>query len=127
MTKRERMYEQIFNHGVNLNRIFGLDLDPIKLSKKIHSLEVKAHRLTEDYCNGLLTTDELSKICDKSIFAPLDRILGFTAKQIPVFINNDARGYALKINDDYAQEHQLNIFRDLGGYGILAPEFDGKA
>jgi len=41
-----------------------------------------------------------------------------------VFINGDPRGYALKINDKYVRENQLRIYSDMGGYGIIAPEFN---
>jgi len=40
---------------------------------------------------------------------------------IPVFFNSDPRGYALKIKDDYTRD--ITIYRDWGGYGILAPDF----
>lgn len=43
-------------------------------------------------------------------------------KPVPVFINLDARGYALKIKDEYMLEHGLNLHRDWGGYGIIAPD-----
>ena len=38
-------------------------------------------------------------------------------------INTDPRGYALKIEDSYVKEQKLDIHRDWGGYGILAPDF----
>jgi hypothetical protein len=44
----------------------------------------------------------------------------------PIFLNGDARGYALKIQDDYVRDNNLDIHKDWGGYGILAPEFDGE-
>ena len=46
-----------------------------------------------------------------------------------VFINYDARGYTLKIKSEYVaklRQDGKNIFTDFGGYGILAPQFDGK-
>jgi hypothetical protein len=43
MTKHERIYQQIENHGSNLNAIFHTGLDNIKLAKKLYSLAVKAH------------------------------------------------------------------------------------
>jgi hypothetical protein len=41
---------------------------------------------------------------------------------VPVFVNGDPRGYALKIQDEYVSENSLDIHRDMGGYGILAPD-----
>lgn len=49
---------------------------------------------------------------------------------VPVFINRDPRGYALKIDDEWIRQqradhrtvHMAGIHQDWGGYGILAPE-----
>ena len=44
---------------------------------------------------------------------------------VPVFINLDPRGYALKIDDEWMREHKQplgHLHQDWGGYGILAPE-----
>lgn len=49
---------------------------------------------------------------------------------VPVFINRDPRGYALKIDDEWLRKmrdnpntvHLASIERDWGGYGIIAPE-----
>jgi hypothetical protein len=41
---------------------------------------------------------------------------------VPVFLNDDARGYSLKIRDEWMREHKAELHRDWGGYGILAPE-----
>lgn len=41
---------------------------------------------------------------------------------VPVFLNSDPRGYALKILSEYVAKHELSIHRDWGGYGILAPD-----
>ena len=40
-----------------------------------------------------------------------------------LFCNGDARGYALKIDDEYIRNNNFNIHRDWGGYGIIAPDF----
>jgi len=127
MTKHDRMYQQIEEHGANLNAIFNTGLDNIKLCKKLHNLDVKAHKLATDYCNGEngVTTDNWEELTNK-ILDKVDKILNFRAKNIPVFVNGDARGYALKIKDDYVKSNNLTIYKDWGGYGILAPELDGN-
>ena len=38
------------------------------------------------------------------------------------FINTDPRGYALKLNITAVEQAKYDIYRDWGGYGILAPE-----
>jgi len=131
MNKKERMYQQIENHGANLNAIFETGLDNVKLAKKFHSLEVKAHKLAEDYCNGVngVTTDNFDEKCEP-ILKAVDKISNYTRKGVPVFVNGDARGYALKIEDSwtagYNSKAEKRIYTDWGGYGILAPAFDGK-
>jgi len=122
MNKKEKMYQEIEHHGSNLNKIFDTKFDNIALSKKIFAIERKAHQLALDYCNGEngITTDNWEDLSDK-ILLSLDKILQFKAKKIPVYLNGDARGYALKIQSEYA--NNINIYRDWGGYGILAPDF----
>jgi hypothetical protein len=41
---------------------------------------------------------------------------------VAVFVNQDPRGYALKIDDEYMRAHSLDLERDGGEYGILAPD-----
>lgn len=121
-TKKDRMYSQIQKHGENLNKIFKTDLDPIKLSKKLFSLENKMHHANVMYINGDTEYDEHEKI-EKQVLAAVDKILGYKAKKIPVINNDDARGYALKIDDDWISKNRVPIYTDMGGYGILAPDF----
>ena len=126
MTKKEKMYARIEKHGANLNRIFQTKLDNVTLCKKLFTLEHKAHKLAEDYCNGLVDTEyeyhsETAKILDK-----VNGILGnvWRKKHVPVFVNGDPRGYALKIESDYVRDNNIEIERDWGGYGLLAPDFN---
>ena len=145
MTKHNRMYQQIEEHGANLNAIFNTGLDNIKICKKLHSLEVKAHHATTCLCNtntlNLLelnrftgydvkqATEEEQDAFFESILDKVDKILNFKKEGIPVFINHDPRGYALKINNNFTRgytEKGGKIYQDWGGYGILVPEFDGN-
>ena len=111
----------ITKHGQDLKTVFNLDpnTDPVQLSKRLFRLENKAHRLAVDFCNGdidQLTWDsEASKILDK-----VQAILKYKKN---IFVNGDARGYALKIDDNYIRSNNFNIYRDFGGYGIIAPDF----
>jgi hypothetical protein len=127
MNKHEKMYQQIEKHGNDLKVIFNLDADAVKLCKKVYSLELKAHKLATDYCNGENGVDsENWEEKSDAILDKVDKVLNFRAQNIPVFVNGDARGYALKIEDEYVRTHNLQIHKDWGGYGILAPEFDGN-
>lgn len=51
---------------------------------------------------------------------------------VPVFVNLDPRGYALKIDDEWVRDQRADhrtaykaaIHQDWGGYGIIAPEIN---
>lgn len=112
---------KVYQYGQKLNKIFGLDVEPVLLCKRLRRLESIAHRLAEDYANGTIQEPEFSQKLDK-IKQRLKALLELDRNKIPVFINTDPRGYALKIKDDYVREHNLDIQTDLGGYGLLAPD-----
>jgi hypothetical protein len=125
------MNEQIKAHGEDLKRVFDISLvDPDTLARKLHRIELEAQRLALDYCNGAnnVTTENWEELTEK-ILAKVDNVTGFKRKGVPVFVNGDARGYALKINNAWVKGYQNKggrIYTDWGGYGILAPEFDGN-
>jgi hypothetical protein len=157
MTTEQR--NAIAQHGKNLLAIFprAAERDPVRLCRKLRKLELEAHEHTLELCNG----DEMRGVRqsdgnaaqrawehwqerhDKALDAILgqvDRLLGFRAAGVPVFLNRDARGYALKINcwwtDEFRHQH-LNqpvgqaaavaaLHKDRGGYGIIAPEINAK-
>ena len=118
MTKKEKkahVYKMIEKHGDNLKAIFNIDEDSVKLCKRLFRLENKAHKLATDYCNGDFQGDietESNKIVDKA-----KKIL----KTNEIFFNGDARGYALKFNEEFSKDKYIH--NDLGGYGIVAPDF----
>lgn len=127
ITKKEKMYKRIEKHGADLNRIFNTGIDNVSLCKKLHRLEVKAHRLATDYCNGKngVNADNWNSLC-APILKAVDKILNPDNADVKIILNGDARGYALKIEFDDTDARQYEIFKDWGGYGILAPEFDGN-
>ena len=123
MNKKVIMYQKIEEHGKKIAKIFGLKTtDYIKLSKRLFALENKAHRLTTQECNGEIEEAEAEKEY-KTITRRLLNILEGNPNGVAVFINGDCRGYALKIKDTCVLSNNLDIFRDWGGYGILAPDF----
>jgi len=113
--KKAHVYKMIEKHGNNLKAIFNINEDSVKLCKRLFRLENKAHRLATDYCNGDFQGDvetESNKIVDKA-----KKIL----KTNEIFFNGDARGYALKFNEEFSKDKYIH--NDLGGYGIVAPDF----
>jgi hypothetical protein len=109
------------NQGEVLNKIFETGIDDDVLADKVRLLEREAHGLAERYCNGR-TEEKYYDSQSKSILTRLNKLLHFREKNIPVFVNGDPRGYALKIDSDYVREHELPIHRYWGGYGILYPD-----
>jgi len=124
---RPSQLEQITKHGENLNAIFNTGLDPVTLCKKLRRLENKANKLATDYCNGDngIDSENWEQKC-KPILTAVFKILNRQGNfgKIPVYINRDARGYALKISDKDMRAKKLTLYSDWGGYGILAPEFN---
>ncbi len=118
-TQKQTMYQQIEQHGKNLNVIFNTGLDPVKLCKKLRPLELKANRIAADWCNGVIDTEDIDPIIEPVLKAAR-KILG---ESTPIQFNGDARGYALKISDKVMKANNLNLYQDWGGYGIICPDF----
>jgi len=151
-TKKQRQAEQIKAHGENLLAIFpnATERDPIALCKKLRRMEAKAQAIALRLCNGPEFPggfDEVDALTG-AILENVNAILGNTGKNpVPVFVNRDPRGYALKIEDAWMIERReqwdrqiakqgkkaigpsywalLRFHRDLGGNGIIAPEITG--
>jgi len=125
LTKKQERDERILRNGFRLQRTFNVtNLGPLALTKAVHRIETAMHRVAEDYCNGIITEEQSDKK-EQSAIKRLDALLNFKAQGIPVFINADTRGYALKISDAWMIGHpECDLERDWGGYGILAPEIN---
>lgn len=116
-TKHDAMYTRIEKHGRDLIEFYAMpaDTNPIKLCKSLRILEGKANRAAVDYCNGRIECEQWENIAI-STKKRLIKLLG----RNDVFINGDPRGYALKIDEEASK--QWRGYRDMGGYGILAPD-----
>ena len=117
-TKHERMYARIQAHGEKLNAIFKTAHDPVTLCKKLRILEGKQQRANENLCNLPDYQSVFDKQCERTEKAVV-KLLGDV---VPVYINADPRGYALKIDDKIVRDRKLDVYKDWGGYGILAPD-----
>jgi len=120
---KEAMYQRIEKHGEDLNRIFNTKHNNIDLCKKLRRLESKAIILITQDCNGEIT-DRYDY--DTKLACILDSVnlllVNVQREHVPIFINTDPRGYALKIKDEYIRDNDIQIHRDWGGYGIIAPD-----
>ena len=127
MNKKQITYDRINAHGQRLKNIFKLDpnIDPVKLCKQLFRLENKAHKLAEDYCNGIIYADDYD-VKTIQILKKVCKILNIPYEANRVFVNGDPRGYALKFTSRYSKylrSCNINIHQDWGGYGIIAPDF----
>jgi hypothetical protein len=121
MNKKELMYKRIEKHGEDLKRIFNLnDADPVKLCKQLKRLETKTAKVMVDYCNGVVDTAFIEEY-RQGLTAKISKIIGKENIE-KVYINQDPRGYALKLNSKESGLH--NAYKDWGGYVILAPDFN---
>ena len=109
MNKKQLQREHILNHGFDLQRIYpdSKRFGPVELCKKLHRLEVRAHRMAEEMCcvdvNHEKALDRIEKRANE--------ILGSGPH---VFINQDPRGYALKIETTKREVRQegRSIYKD---------------
>ena len=132
MTKKEQRQAQLDRHYNSLNNLYKLNTgedhpNPKRLSSTLLRLEREAHRETVGQMN-----DDIGEQCnedgdyiesDKRIEAIKEKVLKlFKGNLNGFFINYDARGYAMKIKTEAIGD--TGLYRDFGGYGILAPEIN---
>lgn len=130
MTKTERRKLQLERHYKFLedfSEFIGKKQDGKKLSVKLLALERKAHKGAENYCNGVggMQEEKSWERFTAHIRLDVERLFGGPVPGF--FVNGDARGYALKIDDEMVRKHypsDIGFCRDMGGYGILSPEIE---
>lgn len=128
-----RRISAIEAHGKVLQEIFprSRGLDPLELMQKLRRLEVRGHALGIRHCNGpAFKPGEYEKL-ENCILARVDQLLG--CSKVPVFLNDDPRGYALKVDSKLTQaindkrrkskKQRASLHQDFGGYGIICPDF----
>ena len=126
----EKQRERIEKHGRDLLAIFpaATEQDPVALCKKLRRLERQGAAVALRLCNGPQYRDgEDDRITD-GIVGRVNTLLGNIGTKQPtvsIFCNRDPRGYALKIRTESMDSQRLLLHRDMGGYGILAPEITG--
>ena len=125
MTETQRA--AITEHGRQVQALFPVTgrLDAMTLCRRLRRIEAATHRAAERECNGETGAGEWDQ-AERAAYDALDTLLGFKAAGIPVEINGDPRGYALKIECGWVAEHRAAIHTDMGGYGILAPDIGPK-
>lgn len=125
----EKQRQEIRKHGENLQRIFNISGDPIALCKRLRRVENEARTYTTAQCNGELDfTEKQQEVKENVLLKKVNKILNNENGKVPIFINGDPRGYALKIDNDWVRKNKEKypLMTDWGGYGIIAPEIKGR-
>jgi hypothetical protein len=125
----------VMEHGRNLLAVFphATERDPVKLCKRLRKLERKGAALALRLCNGPEFAEGKDDEIEAAIMAELDGLLYYKVAHVPVFLNRDPRGYALKIDEAWMRvspasaafglgEERARLYKDFGGYGIIAPD-----
>ncbi len=117
-------------HGETLLAIFpeAIERDPVNLCRKLRKLEREGAALGLRLCNGPDFGDEgeQADAIEEKILTKVNALLGNDSGAVPVILNRDPRGYALKIDEAWLQAARRYkgccIHQDWGGYGIIAPD-----
>ena len=114
----------VMKHGEQLRAIFpaARGSDPVELCRKLRRLERRGEALGLRLCNGPEFAEGEADAEGAAILAKVDSLLDFQRAGVPVILNRDPRGYALKIEDEYMRANWLRLYSDFGGYGIIAPD-----
>ena len=127
-TPRMKMYARIKKHGEDIKKIFSLpaSTDPIKLCKSLRRLETKAQRIQDIHGSGKYeeSAREEAQLMNKlkNLLMPDSTPEEFL--KFGIFLNTDPRGYALKIPDDIVKQNNWTIHKDMGEFGIIAPDLN---
>ena len=128
-TKKGQLRQRELRQILALAQVFGWPPDILENSARYDALcrlERRASRDAERICNGdIERSDPEQDLYDGRILDAVNALTGFRGKGIPVFLNGDPRGYALKIESAWVLANDsgsdIRLERDMGGYGLLAP------
>ncbi len=109
-------------------------MDPLELYNKLHRLEATAARIGLRGCNGPEWKPGEKQKAEDRVLTQVNRLLDFRALNVPVFVNDDPRGYALLVEEQWTwgentrrigpKKPNIRPLRtDMGGCGILCPNF----
>lgn len=128
--ERERMLSQIEHHRIAIALLASdcgiVNPDGKKIAQKLRKIEERASRGALDLCNGEMNQSGWT-LLSRTVTQEVRDL--FNNKIPGFFVNSDPRGYALKIREDEQrklEERGIKLSKDWGGYGLLAPEFNGN-
>lgn len=115
--------KKCIKHYNELKKIFPniKEKDPLKACRYLRKIENIITKISTFDCNGLGDTERNDNVMER-LFKDIKEYL--QDKDNILYLNTDPRGYALKIRDEVMREKRYTLHIDMGGYGIIAPEFD---
>lgn len=129
MNKKTLRLERLERHYQTLEKLsefLGKKQNGKKLSLKLLALEKRGNRAATDYCNGEMGMDSTKwQFEQKHLIKEIEKLFGGAVPGL--IVNGDARGYTLKLDDEFVRNFyplEINLYRDWGGYGILSPEIE---
>jgi len=127
-TAKQRRDAEICAHGMKLIRTFEVeDILPVTLYKKLHRIQARVQTRNERRCGDGRTfheTDQDHAAFERRTLDSINRLIDFRGAGVPVILNTDPRGYALKVRESYMRDHpECSLPKDWGGYGLLVPDF----
>ena len=110
----------IAEHINDINKLFDASLNRDGYDFLLQ-LEEVAHNKAEQWCDHGYS-DQEREAYEKYIIGLICDVLDIEGHEAIIF-NGDPRGFTLKICSDFVRDARSNIYRDMGGYGIFAPDF----
>ena len=132
LNKRERRARALLEHFATCERVAlycgraAAQVDGKRISVALWKAERDAYKAAERYCNG-----EISEARWLYDVGQAEQFVRNVLGKLPpgFFVNDDARGYALKIDHHDPQGRELidtvRLQTDWGGFGILSPDITG--
>lgn len=126
LTKPVLLARRIEDHGRKLLAIFpnAVERDPATLCRLLRRIELEGSKFAVRLCNGpeFPTPEDEDNTGAAILIRAKGLLFGNGPQDVPIFLNRDPRGYALKIDDAWMREHKADLHQDWGGYGIIAPD-----
>ena len=118
--KTEQIKQWRINHHKSLELLaqeVGCQKPGLKLWRELSRIERAVSRITTTACNGDVSQAELDLVCERAL-SDMTKVFGGTLPN-GIFINQDPRGYALKLDSGVRQLPE-GMTKDWGNYGLLA-------
>ncbi len=111
----------------SLGKLMGKNINGAAAYRQLRAVEDVLSELHTDMCNVEVSPRRIA-IEHGAAKSIVRQLFGSKFQENYFYLNSDPRGYALKIDDKFEREvlfpAGINLHRDMGGYGILAPEIE---